>query len=308
MLLPQPRPDTPLNKLFTLVENRSQFEFRQSRLNVFETRLRSEAVPLHFPHVVFTAMLKGRKVMHLGEQQQRFDYLPGESVILPKHSPMLIDFPDATLEEPTQCLALELDSELINQTLALMNERWPRLKESGNWTIDYQRCHVQNTGALTLAVNRLLQIPDEEAGIRDLMADLTLKELLIRLYQTQAGTWLIHQADALKNQHRLAAVITFIRNNLHKPITPDELAGIACMSRPSFFRSFRREIGLTPLAFILQERITHASKLLTQQPRLSISEIAWASGFVSVPWFCLQFKKSTGHTPGEFRIQRGLLS
>lgn len=221
---------------------------------------------------------------------------------------MLIDFPDATLEEPTQCLALEIDHELINQTMELMNERWPRLEESGNWTSDYQRCHVQNTDALTVAVNRLLQIPDEHAGVRDLMADLTLKELLIRLYQTQAGAWLCRQADTLKNQHRLAAVVNYIRTNITKQITPDELAGIACMSRPNFFRSFRRETGVTPLAFILNERLNHAAQLLIQQPRISISEVAWASGFTSVPWFCLQFKKIKGFTPGEYRLYRSSLS
>lgn len=215
---------------------------------------------------------------------------------------MLIDFPDATSEEPTQCLALELDHELINQTLELMNDRWPRLEESGIWTSDYQRCHVQNTEALTVAVNKLLHIPEKHVGIRDLMADLTLKELLIRLFQTQAGAWLISQADALKNQHRLAAVISYMRSNLHKPITPDELAGVACMSRPLFFRSFRRETGLTPVAFLLLKRIRYAKQLLSQQSRLCISEVAWASGFNSVPWFCLQFKKITGHTPGAFRL------
>lgn len=63
-------------------------------LNVFETRQQSENVHLSFDDMVLTTMLRGKKIMHLFGQQQ-FDYLPGESVIVPDHEEMVIGFPES---------------------------------------------------------------------------------------------------------------------------------------------------------------------------------------------------------------------
>jgi transcriptional regulator GlxA family with amidase domain len=182
----------------------------------------------------------------------------------------------------------------------LLNERFPKTKESGNWQTDYDLFHLQNSLELTSTINQMIQIPDEKGAFKDALADLRLKELLIRLFQTQASQWLMMQAEFLKTSHRLAAVITYVRDNLHENIKLDTLAGIACMSRPHFFRSFKREIGMSPLDFIHKERLAKA-KLLLKNVQWTISEIAIACGFQNLPWFSLQFKKQTGKTPSQFR-------
>lgn len=93
--------------LFTLVENRSVYTMDACELNVFETHQRAKEVNLQFGDWVLTSMLRGKKVMHLAGRPG-FDYLPGESVIVPPHELMKIDFPEAGKETPTQCLALAI--------------------------------------------------------------------------------------------------------------------------------------------------------------------------------------------------------
>lgn len=295
-----PLPLTPERQLKTLVENRTAFNFNNCELNIFETHQRSERVLLNFRGVVFTAMLRGKKMVHDSVPNRMVEYLPGESFVLPESAPMLIDFPEASTENPTQCIALEIDKQRIKETLCLLNERYPRLEESGPWREDWEHYHIRNTEELAGTVQRLLRLPFENHLYKDVLADITLQELLVRLLQTQARTWLLEQTEPLQNSHRFAAVILYIRQHLNDPITVQQLANMACMSKPHFFRSFKQELGISPLDFVLQERIAHAKKLL-QDPLLSVSEAAYQSGFNNLTHFSLQFKKQEGLTPSEYR-------
>ena len=290
---------TPQHDLKTLVENRTVFNFNNCELNIFETHQTSEQVLLRFQGMVFTTMLRGKKVMHV-QDTAPFAYLPGESVILPESAPMVIDFPEASLLNPTQCIALEIDRQKILDTLNLLNERFPKVEESGPWRIDLEQFHIHNSLELSDTVNRLMRLPGEHYLTKDALANITLQELLIRLLQTQARAVLMEQSATLQSSHRFSYVVQYIREHLTENFTVQQLASLACMSKPHFFRSFKRELGLSPLDFILHERIQLAKRLLSD-PNISVSEAGYQSGFNNLTHFALQFKKTEGVPPSQYK-------
>ena len=296
---PRPLPLSHEKDLKTLVENRSVYTLQHCELNVFETHQKSEKVKLIFDDMVLTTMLRGKKVMHLFGSEH-FDYLPGESVIVPDKEEMIIDFPEANADNPTQCIALAVDPGMLNDTLGLLNEKYPKTEKSDSWNIDLSCFHLQNTSEITDTIDRLVHISTEKNfKAKDVIADFTLKELLIRLMQTQARALILDSYHKHTTTHRFAAVVQFIKTHIHEEITVDQLSSLCCMSRPNFFRCFKREFGISPVDFVLRERIKAARLLLNSG--VSITQACYAVGINNLSYFFKLFKRIEGQTPNEFR-------
>lgn len=286
--------------LLTLVENRTAYTLESCELNVFETYRESYNVPLSFNDFVITSMLRGKKVMHLKERVE-FDYYPGQTVIIPPSLGMNIDFPEATNENPTQCIALAIDQEQIKKTISYLNEFFPKEDPSSKWMLDYEDYHFQNNEEIAALINKVVRICSERTGSKDILADLTLKELLVRIMQNQNLKSLAGETGNA-NRNPLTYVINYIKSNLSEKININSLTDKACMSKASFYRLFKRELGISPNDFILSEKISRAKQLLSN-PGAKVSAISYELGFNDVNYFIRAFKKVAGITPGNYQLQ-----
>ncbi|MEK6794476.1 MAG: AraC family transcriptional regulator [Spirochaetota bacterium] len=95
-----------------------------------------------------------------------------------------------------------------------------------------------------------------------------------------------------------AAAAAIRRSNESPSLTG--LASASGLSYSRFLHRFKDEIGESPKAFMIRQRIEKAKRTL-RTSKLSISDVAYASGFHSINLFIAQFKKLTGMTPREFR-------
>lgn len=79
------------------------------------------------------------------------------------------------------------------------------------------------------------------------------------------------------------------------------VAAYMCMSERQLQRKLQALTGLTPSAFILQERMNKARRLLLQDPELTISQVATRCGFDNNSNFSRSFRKTFGRSPSEER-------
>ncbi len=300
--LPAPIALRQADQLATLVENRTVYALEAFELNVFETHRTAHQVPLSMGNLVLTTMLRGKKVMHLAGRPA-FEYLPGESVIVGQEETMLIDFPEADEENPTQCLAVAIPNDTIRQTVDLLNEYQPRAEEHLPWQLDtLNHAHFQNTPELTGTLERLVQLSRDTGRIKDVLATFTIQEMLVRLMQTQARQLVFHNYKQHVTSHRFAAVVQYIKQHLTEQITVEKLSALACMSKATFFRVFKRELGLTPIEYIIQERLAEAKRLL-RNPLVSVADVCFRAGFNNTAYFQKLFKQYEGMTPGLYKKQ-----
>lgn len=100
---------------------------------------------------------------------------------------------------------------------------------------------------------------------------------------------------------RINKAFDYIESNFDKPITLDELAGVANFSRFHFHRIFLGMVGETPFQFLQRVRLEKAGALLIYNPDDSISHIAQKCGFSDISVFSRNFKNQFGMSATQYR-------
>ncbi|GAA0743881.1 MULTISPECIES: AraC family transcriptional regulator [Flavobacteriaceae] len=288
-------------KLTTLVENRTTYNADYAELNIYETHEYAEKVSLTFNFPVIASMLTGKKIMHI-DGLPSFDFFPGESVVMPTNKEMIIDFPLAKANDPTQCLALGIDSDKIDEVVEKFNHHVTIESENNNWKLDDNASHLINNVDVNHLVERLVHTFTNTTSSKDVLLDLMIQELIVRLLQTKAKAFLLNDTDGIFNDTRIGFVIKYIKQNLtNKDITVDLLAEKACMSASHFHKKFKNTLGVSPIDYINSEKIKFSKKLIKETKDLRMSEIAFKSGFNNTSYFNRQFKKMELMTPQQFK-------
>ncbi|GAA3150298.1 helix-turn-helix domain-containing protein [Planomonospora alba] len=98
----------------------------------------------------------------------------------------------------------------------------------------------------------------------------------------------------------LAPVLGWARDHLDEPVTVADLARVACLSERTLTRRFRDALGITPLQWLLQQRVRLAQELLetTDEP---VEAVARRTGFGTAANLRHHFGRIAGVSPQAYR-------
>lgn len=105
------------------------------------------------------------------------------------------------------------------------------------------------------------------------------------------------------NVINIAKAVSYMENHFKEHINLSGLADKAQLSVRHFNRIFKENYKTTPINYILRLRIEYAC-LLLRKSKLKISDVAYESGFEDSNYFARQFKKITGVSPKEYRLNK----
>lgn len=92
----------------------------------------------------------------------------------------------------------------------------------------------------------------------------------------------------------------FVDAHLTEHVTMHQVASQVHLSRQYFCRVFKAGTGLTFTEYVCRLRLEKAKELLAD-PALRISDVAFAAGFQSIPYFGRTFRRCAGTSPTEYR-------
>jgi len=98
----------------------------------------------------------------------------------------------------------------------------------------------------------------------------------------------------------LSALIQQAQGLLIQNISVPTVAQMLGISYITFYRQFKKALGLSPRDYIYQIRLSRAENFLTST-NMTIKEIADRLGYYSVSHFTQEFKKTKGKPPGIWR-------
>lgn len=101
---------------------------------------------------------------------------------------------------------------------------------------------------------------------------------------------------------KVKIIIEYINNHLYDQIVIEDICKMFDVSSRYLRKKFLEATGYNINSYITVARINHAKELLSLSD-LSITQISYQTGFSSSQYFNRVFKKETGYTPTEYRVQ-----
>lgn len=108
------------------------------------------------------------------------------------------------------------------------------------------------------------------------------------------------QDHSAQSQIKLQVMMQYIHTNYSSQIALSDIAQSAGISKSSALSFFHKYLKMAPVSYLILYRLKKASELLITTD-LKLVEIAYATGFNNIGYFCKQYKIHYGITPTEYR-------
>lgn len=187
-----------------------------------------------------------------------------------------------------------LDAQLINNVSALSVQNNLYMKNHYSFS---------DTQTITDLLKNIQLFSSKRQLMCGLQASISLCSILSILSQKTIETF---STDTTLNQpskvpDNLKKAILYIRSHYTEKISLDNLAEHCNVSKQQLIRYFHATFHCTPIAYIIDYKISNAKNLLFNHPHLTIKEISDELGFNNQHYFTKVFQKATGETPSHYR-------
>lgn len=284
-------------KPLKMVENQVCFTAQDSELSIYDTYASAQRVPLSADQLLFCGMVTGRKVMHSRNLINPQTFLPHESFIMAPGEQVEIDFPEATQTAPTTCLTVEIAKEKVCKVVERMRDlgSLKQLSSAGVSSV----LHTPHGAETQRLLDRLVRVFVENDPDRDMLIDLGLTELIVRMLRHQDREFVLAHCSREPERNGLYAALSYIQKNLTQPLSIDQLAKAACMSRSRLYQEFKKHFACSPGELFQQMRLKEAATRIEQGR--SISQACFELGYTDLSHFSRRFRQMFGCSPTVYR-------
>lgn len=240
--------------------------------------------------------------------------IPSTIVVQPRRGHYVVTGPDGAVRIDAGEIALVAAHTPVafahhGDRSGTMGARWVHVQATLHGVID--PCALRRTPC------RIGGASAERAGaILARLHETTGDDLAARLVRLGLATQLLGEALAAAPEHprarerlaaaaRLGPISTWMEAQLHRPLTIDDVALAASLSRSRLHAVFQRHLGRSPMAHLKELRLQAAARRLLTSPD-PIGEVADATGFANPFHFSREFSRRYGMPPRRYRDEQRL--
>jgi transcriptional regulator GlxA family with amidase domain len=175
--------------------------------------------------------------------------------------------------------------------------RYPRV------TVDSRVLYVDEGNVLTsagtaAAIDLCLHLVRRDHGAA--AANETARRMVVPPHREGGQAQFVQPVSRADERGDLGLVLAWARERLDQPLAVADLAGRAHMSPRTFARRFRDELGVTPLQWLLEQRVRLAQELLETTGE-SVEHIARRAGFGTSASMRQHFGRIISVSPQSYR-------
>lgn len=268
-------------------------------LHCLEFSMEHPLTPSYHEHLEITLIGEGRGRYTV--DGCRYELSAGDLVIVGRGEFHLIE---ADFRTPLKAISLHFMPELVSTPGGAsldfeylrpfhyrgkaFSRRLPAVAVPEGWALGLMRRIQQEIAARS---------EDYPLAVKTLLCDLLLG---ISRHYRRTGPGRVLRDQRVLDCERLRDVFAFIKGNCRETLSLGQVSRLARMSPAYFCRFFKGVTGTTLTEYVLRTRIDRGMEFLSNSS-LSVTDIAYKTGFSSHSYFDRVFKRLKGVTPLEYR-------
>ena len=224
----------------------------------------------------------------------RYVYDDSQYLCCPMSMPVKAGTPAASAANPLYGVLISLDLRVMTELALEMDSAGGVLPSAKGGLRDPGIRLAAWDATFTDALLRLLQLG---AGSTDMavLGSARLRELCYAILKGDAGLF-VRQAFGAGNA--IARSIAHVSSHLDAPISIDDMATRAGMSRAAFHRKFKQVTTMAPIQFVKSMRLNNAAMKIAGG--MTVNEAATDVGYASPSQFSREFKRMYGQSPRQW--------
>ena len=152
--------------------------------------------------------------------------------------------------------------------------------------------------AILEEVKQAFDLSEQEWGYEFRLRD-SLSRIWLKLFELARPA--MEQGNASKDSDdKIKMLMVYIHEHYGEPISVEQLAQTAHISKRACFRLFQDTLHMTPVEYIRSYRLQKACQMLAKSKE-SVTQIAYCCGLGSSSYFGKTFRDEFGYSPIEYR-------
>lgn len=161
-------------------------------------------------------------------------------------------------------------------------------------------CHIEWQRQAVHCIQEAYEYYKEEEFGYELIVREKLSHMWYLIVKNMVSVLKQQNHNVNHNIVRIKAMLDFMHHNYEKPLDLQQIAAVVNISERECLRCFQKNIGITPIQYLLKYRISVAAHLL-EDTDIPITEICNRVGFDNTSYFSKIFKRFMHFTPSDHR-------